>query len=161
MGSLSLRSFRLTASVHPKVKDAFSGKGGLHGAGRWHSRGSLVVYASQSIALAYLEILAHFASDDPVIDLLLFEIEIPDSLVRTLAQAPRGWDSRPASPISQKLGDEWLRSKESAALRVPSVIVSSEWNVLINPSHPAFSLRWAVGPRPFPHDPRLSKKAGD
>jgi hypothetical protein len=34
----------------------------------------------------------------------------------------------------QALGDDWLESGRSAVLRVPGVIVSGEFNCLLNPS---------------------------
>ncbi len=33
------------------AEDAYSGRGGLYAAGRWHRRGRLVVYAAESLAL--------------------------------------------------------------------------------------------------------------
>jgi RES domain-containing protein len=118
----------------------------------------LVVYASESAALAYLETLAHFASEESVVELLQFEIEIPDAMIGTLTDLPKNWHARPPSPATQELGDGWLRNKTSVALKVPSVIVPRESNILINPLHPNFKLGWAKGPKPFPHDPRLTRK---
>ena len=68
---------------------------------------------------------------------------------------PAGWDARPYTAVSQAVGDAWLDEERSLALRVPSVVVPSEWNVLLNPAHPAFS-EVAVGPPTVaPFDPRL------
>ena len=39
----------------------------------------------------------------------------------------------------QMLSDDWLESGRSAVLRAPSVIVSDEFNYLVNPLHPNFS----------------------
>jgi len=39
--------------------DAFSGRGSLHGHGRWHHRGRLAVYVASHESLALLEILVH------------------------------------------------------------------------------------------------------
>jgi RES domain-containing protein len=36
------------------------------------------------------------------------------------------------------VGDRWLAQRESLVLRVPSVLVSGEFNYLINPAHPSF-----------------------
>jgi RES domain-containing protein len=109
--------------------------------------------------LAYLEILAHFVSEEAMAELLLFEIEIPDSLIKPVGHVPVGWNRRPAAPVSQRLGDRWLRARASVALRVPSVIVPSEWNVLINPVHPEFKLDWVKNPKSFSHDSRLISRS--
>ena len=43
-------------------------------------------------------------------------------------------------------------------LRVPSVVVPLESNYVLNPRHPDFAPRVAIGPPlPFPFDPRLKK----
>lgn len=42
------------------------------------------------------------------------------------------------------------------ALRVPSVIVRVELNILLNPAHPGFDLGWVrEGPEPVEVDSRL------
>jgi RES domain-containing protein len=39
---------------------------------------------------------------------------------------------------------------------VPSVITPGEWNYLLNPAHPGFSLDWVVsGPTAYTFDARL------
>ena len=43
----------------------------------------------------------------------------------------------PPGMVSLDFGDQWLRSGASALLQVPSAIVPEEYNVLINPRHPA------------------------
>jgi len=85
----------------------------------------------------------------------LFEIEIDDALVETLAKPPEGWDLRPPSHASRAVGDRWLRDRRSVALRVPSVIVPQSWNVLINPAHKEFDLKKARYAGEFKAEPRL------
>jgi RES domain-containing protein len=51
--------------------------------------------------------------------------------------------------------DAWLAGGASVALRVPSVVVPSEFNYLLNPKHGDFT-RISIGASmPFPFDPRL------
>jgi RES domain-containing protein len=58
--------------------------------------------------------------------------------------------------VSRALGDAWLKTNNSPALRVPTVITPGEWNVLVNPLHPQFSLKWVVtGPDAYTFDARL------
>ena len=49
---------------------------------------------------------------------------------------PATWDAIPAGQASVGFGSEWLRSRRSTVLLVPSVIVPEECCVLINPQHP-------------------------
>ena len=56
---------------------------------------------------------------------------------------------------SQAIGGEWARRRERLLLRVPSVLVPEESNVLVNPMHPdAVGVR-VIGSRPFSYDVRL------
>lgn len=36
----------------------------------------------------------------------------------------------------QWIGDQWLLRRETALLRVPSVVAAESWNYLLNPLHP-------------------------
>lgn len=56
---------------------------------------------------------------------------------------------------SQAVGDRWLDSKASAVLRVPSAVVRSEFNYLLNPTHREFSKIVTELPVPFAFDERL------
>jgi RES domain-containing protein len=61
------------------------------------------------------------------------------------------WKSRIA--VSRAFGDAWLKTNNLPALRVPTVITPGEWNVLVNPLHPQFSLKWVVtGPDAYAPD---------
>jgi RES domain-containing protein len=37
--------------------------------------------------------------------------------------------------VTRQIGDEWLRSRRSLLLEVPSVLAPETWNVLVNPEH--------------------------
>jgi RES domain-containing protein len=58
--------------------------------------------------------------------------------------------------VSRAFGDSWLEAKTSPALFVPTVVTPGEWNVLLNPLHPQFSLKWiTTGPDAYTFDARL------
>jgi RES domain-containing protein len=52
-------------------------------------------------------------------------------------------------------GDAWCHGKRSALLVVPSVIVSDERNILINPEHPDASSVTAKTLKKWYFDPRF------
>jgi RES domain-containing protein len=56
---------------------------------------------------------------------------------------------------SRKFGTAWLKERRSAILLVPSVIVSVENNVLINPEHPDAGKIKVISATPFLFDKRL------
>ncbi|MGH9594598.1 MAG: RES family NAD+ phosphorylase [Bryobacteraceae bacterium] len=53
------------------------------------------------------------------------------------------------------MGDEWIRAKSSLALEVPSAALRTEWNVLVNPLHPAVTAIKIEEPRVFRFDARM------
>ena len=59
-------------------------------------------------------------------------------------------------PVDQRVfGDTWIREQRTPVLRVPSVIVPENKNVLVNPSHPAAVGVHIVETRRFEFDRRL------
>jgi RES domain-containing protein len=92
--------------------------------------------------------LAH-AKEMPV-GMLLKWIEVSDTL------AIEKIDSLPADVKSfRQLGDEWLKQQSTAVLRVPSVLVPRQWNLLLNPAHTLFHTVKTVDQSPFAFDSRL------
>lgn len=133
---------------------AFNGQGGLYGSGRWHQRGRPIVYTASHRSLALLEIIVHLDARWPLQPMVAWQIEVPESHIRTPADLPDDWKSNLESTRTH--GDAWLAGRDSVALRVPSVIVPAESNVLLNPAHPAFRIDWVkAGPEPIAIDPRL------
>ena len=70
-----MRAFRLCRAAHP----AYDGEGARRAGGRWNSKGTRVLYMSESRALAVLEILVHLAAELPD-KYVLGAAEIPDEV---------------------------------------------------------------------------------
>lgn len=122
-----------------------SGKGAERTGGRWNYKGTALVYASQSRALACLEAVVHLGDSDPLpLNRYLVELRIPDELWRARVEFETsmhvGWDAEPPGRVSMNWGTGWARSLESLLAEVPSVIVPEESNVLVNPAHPDIAL---------------------
>ncbi|MBD8722922.1 RES family NAD+ phosphorylase [Oxalobacteraceae sp. CFBP 13708] len=136
------------------------GTGAKMTGGRWNSKGTPIVYAADSIALATLETVHYLSSGGLPFNRYLVRIDIPDTVwaVRqVLDPLPGGWDAVPSRMASRQAGDVWVAAGATALLLVPSVIVPDEYNVLINPQHrdagaiAATTLRrWNYDPRFFP-----------
>lgn len=122
----------------PFLDQALAGLGAGKYGGRWNSRGVAVVYTSESLELAVLEALVHLDIDLLPRDYYQVGFELDDTLVATVPHAlPRGWDRQPPyHPEVQSIGDQWVRSASSLALRVPASVLPSRCNILINPAHP-------------------------
>jgi len=111
------------------------GGGGLTAPGRWHTAGQRIVYCAANPATALLEVLVHAKIDfeDVPVNFRYLEIDAPDTLaIEDVGLGERWWTDLAAT---RRAGDRWLRTGQTALLRVPSVIVPATWNFLINPRH--------------------------
>lgn len=140
---------------------AFDGEGARLFGGRWSSPGTRVVYASDTLALAALEVLANLQDAALLASAYsAFRLTIPNALAGELdpAALPADWMTSPAPATLRDIGDAWVTAGRSAVLRVPSAIVRTEWNLLLNPAHRRFG-EITIGPRqPFAFDPRFRKR---
>ena len=130
--------FRLSKS---KYALDISGKGAEQSGGRWNSKGITLLYTSESRALCTTEIAVHTPLGNIPLDYQIVSIEIPDDIeVEELAayELPDDWKSLPHSHSTQKIGDEFVLTKRSLVLKVPSVVVQGEYNYLINSNHKDF-----------------------
>ena len=150
-----ITAWRLVKSRH--AAGAFDGEGArLHG-GRWNSPGTRVAYASDSIALAALEVLAHLQSTAVLQAYSVVSLGFPDESVEVLEAGllPPRWRRFPSPPENQAIGDLRVARGESLILRVPSAIIPAAANYLINPLHPDFRKVVVGRPERFAFDPRL------
>ncbi len=143
---MTVHAWRIVKARH--AASAFSGEGARVAGGRWNSPGVPVVYVAGSASLAMLEMLVHLQAEELLSSYVLFEVTFDDSLVTPVdpASLPRTWRTSPPPLTVQRIGDAWVQDAGSAVLRVPSVVVPSEHNYLLNPSHPDFG-RIVIGPR--------------
>lgn len=138
---------------------AFTGEGARRYGGRWNSKGIAVVYTSSSISLAVLEILVHIPIYGILKEYVHIPVEFDQKFVVSLKRddLPGNWNSDPAPRAAKQIGDSWVESRESVILEVPSAIVPTEKNFLVNPAHPDFKKLKIGSPTKFEFDPRLIK----
>lgn len=140
--------------------DDLSGGGAKASGGRWNARGTSVLYAATSIALATLETLAHVGDNIALRNAYLVRTSVPAAvwkrhrIVEASALDPT-WSAEPPGMTSVEFGQAWLEAGSTALLLVPSVIVPEEYNVLINPAHPDARKISAQVMRQYIYDPRL------
>lgn len=138
-----LRAYRIVHIDH--LSSAFSGQGAFEYPGRFNPKSTYVVYCTESLSLAMLEIFVHMPYSkykDKINDLYRFiPCTFDDAYVKILEikDLPSDWNSYPAPFSTRELGKKWIESEESLILKVPSVISPVECNFLINPKHPDFS----------------------
>jgi RES domain-containing protein len=146
--------------VHRRfAKIAFAGEGARLFGGRWNSPGRPVIYAAQSQALAALEILVHLDSEKLLRHYLAIPVTVPPHVIErfSLSSLPKNWRAYPAPRSTRAIGDAWLARAASLVLQVPSVVIPSEFNFLLNPAHPRFPKLRLGKSVPFLFDPRLTR----
>lgn len=137
------------------AENAFDGKGARIVGGRWNSPGTPMVYTSESIALAAMEILVHIERTDILGAYVIFTCEFDQGLVSGVGELPWNWNASPIPSTVQAIGDRWVYGASSPVLRVPSVVIAEEHNYLLNPDHRFFDRITISPPRPFEFDGRL------
>lgn len=151
----AIRAWRIVKDRYRRT--AFSGDGAELFGGRWNTPGKPVIYASDSIALAVLEILAHIAPSDLRATYRLCRIEVSRDLVEICEPADVAsiWRTPGRVTELQQFGDRWVQEQRSTALKVRSEIVPQEWNLLLNPRHPDFARVACRLDDEFQIDPRI------
>lgn len=150
-----ITAWRITAKTYQDT--AFSGAGAEEYGGRFNSVGTPVVYTSESLSLAMLELLVKAGERQRLTGRVFISVVFREEHVTAYDREalPDGWDERPYGPASQQVGDEWVEAEASLVLRVPSVVVPLEHNYLINPRHPDAEELEVGTPQPLEPDPRL------
>ena len=138
-----------------------SAQGAAAYGGRWNSRGRRVLYCSESLALASMELLVHIQRNHVLKNLYnSIEIGFGETHVTALDldYLPQGWDAMTVNPgAAQSIGDQWYDDSISLVLRVPSVVVRESYNYLINMEHPDIATLVFGDLVPYQLDRRLAK----
>ena len=149
-----MRIYRIADQRHP----IWDGTGAALLGGRWNSPGRPAIYGSLSSACAMLEILAHsgIGRIPETQQIVIAEVPDEDALIEWLepASLPEGWDAED-SGVARQLGDDWLASRRSLVLMVPSVVARLEFNAVVNPAHPDFPRMRVSAPEAVVWDRRL------
>ncbi len=133
-----------------------SGNGARLYGGRWNSQGTPLLYCSEHISLALLEMMIHTRLNDYSITLDLVYINLPDSIAPKdilLSKLKSNW--REDTAYTRFIGDEFARQKKNMVMRIPSAVIPEENNFLINPQHTLFGKLSILQIKSFRPDKRL------
>lgn len=139
----------------------FSGVGAEQTGGRWNHKGITIVYCSENLSLAALELFVHVSPGSLPGDLISVCAELPDSVLQVTIAAlnlPETWRTYPGPDELRWIGGDWIKQRTSLILRVPSAINPLESNLLLNPAHPEMSKLILLDVEPFRFDPRMFDK---
>jgi len=147
--------YRITGK---KYAADLSGTGAAITGGRWNKKGTAVLYTGESKEIALLETIVH---TPPMLvpDLDILTLEIPDdSITAILAKdLPSNWLDYPAPSILAEITDSWIETGLNIALKVPSCVIHSANNYILNCSHPKYRTKVKLKERKdFHFDSRLN-----
>ena len=141
------------------VRD-LSGTGASLYGGRWNSKGIRMLYTSGSLSLAALETVVNLSGSKLDQSLYCIELELPDDLLISEANnLHKNWNSYPHGSATVQMGNNFIK-KNDLCLKVPSAIIPSEYNFLLNPAHEDFLKVKFLDARPLMLDKRLIKNIG-
>ena len=144
--------FRISA---PKYAQSLTASGV---ANRWNTAGQYIIYTAASASLACLENVVHRGAEGLQAPFKLMRLDIPDQLLIEevpAAMLPTDWQQVTSYPQCQEIGSAWYQLRRSAVLKVPSAIITSESNYLLNTSHPDFEQVKLLSTADFIFDPRI------
>lgn len=149
--------FRLSSS---RYAEDLSGKGAELYGGRWNSIGTPVVYTASSRALAMAEVAVHLHIQKIPKDMVMVELYIPEDSITSLPfqELNKDWEMFTYSIQTKNLGDEFFQENRFLGLKVPSAVVTSDFNFLINPGHVEIQKIKVVNISPFRFDSRIFSK---
>lgn len=150
--------FRL---IQEKYSPDWEGKGAELIGRRWNSKGTPMIYTSESRALCTAEIAVHLDLGSSPTNYILLTILIPDEIElinideNTL---PENWRKFPFTEKSRKMGDQFIHENKFAVMKVPSAVIPGDSNYLLNPRHPEFAKIRVIKQEPYEFDQRFFKK---
>lgn len=141
-----------------KYANDLTGRGAAMFGGRWNKKGSPVLYTGENKEIALLETLVHTPSLlIPELDILT--LDIPDNSITAIeiTDLPKNWAVYPAPVILSEIGEKWIKESITIALKVPSCIIYSAHNYILNCRHPEYSKIRLIDQKRFKFDTRLIK----
>ena len=147
--------YRLAGKKHA---GDISGTGAAIFGGRWNRKGSPVLYTGESKEIALLEYLVHLPAMI-VPDLEMVTIQIPDTFTEfPLSSLPGNWKDYPAPAVLAGMAENWISNEKGIALKVPSSIIHTSSNYILNCKHPGYPKKVKILKREkFSFDARLMK----
>jgi RES domain-containing protein len=147
--------YRITGKKHASD---ISGSGAAVYGGRWNKKGTAVLYTGENKEIALLETIVHIPhAMIPALSILT--IEIPNNSIQEIKikDLPSNWANYPAPSILAEITEKWVETAVSIALKVPSSIISSSSNFILNCRHPEYNKVKIIALEEFHFDSRLKK----
>jgi len=106
------------------------------------------------------EVAVHFTLATLSDDYMMVTIHIPDDIDRKeIAETdlPVDWKNFPHPVSTQRFGNDFVSENKFCVLRIPSVVMQGDYNILINPNHKDFHRIKITNIEKFSFDNRIFK----
>src|ERR1043166_9251424 len=110
--------------MHRARRSAGDYQGAMVAGGRWNPIGTPMLYSAEHLSLACLEVLVHLDKGQLPRDYVWSKADLPVSLSQLIVNIPASIGS------CQSIGGAWISGADQLAIRVPSVVIPEEFNVL-------------------------------
>ncbi|MEO8413107.1 MAG: RES family NAD+ phosphorylase [Ginsengibacter sp.] len=139
--------------------DDVKGEGARLFGGRWNHKSIPCIYTSESRALALLEYTVNVNIKEIPRRLRIATFEIPDKGIKIISgdRLPGDWKEAPAPKSCKDFGTRLLASLSNAVFKIPSAIITEEYNFLLNPMHVAACYFTIIDIKNFVYDIRIKK----
>jgi RES domain-containing protein len=143
----------------PKYIEDLSGAGSKQYGGRWNDKGIAMVYFALSRAMAVMEVLVHIRPEEIDRDFVLAVFEVLDDNLLTIdiADLPKNWKKESEVETLKGIGNKFIKDNKFLLMKVPSIIIEEDYNLVFNPSHHQSDQIKLVEKRPFKFDLRFKK----
>ncbi len=142
-----------------EYKDDISGTGAKLTGGRWNSVGVPVLYTTENISLAVLEILVNTNTNLIPLSYYLIKLEIPETVLPfTITKEKLKKDWKDDIEYTKWMGTEFCKAGKALFLKVPSAVVDEEYNFIFNPLLKDFKKLKVISAKNFHFDKRLYLK---
>lgn len=149
-----MKVYRITSK---KYANDISGTGAAIFGGRWNKKGTPVLYTGESKEIALLETIVHTPPMlIPDLDILTFEIPNDSITELKIKDLPKNWKNYPAPTILSYLAENWVLKRATIALKVPSCIIQSSHNYILNCQHSEYRKVKLISHEDFHFDSRLN-----
>lgn len=150
--------YRITKT---KYANDISGEGAKMYGARWNRPGMAVLYTSEARSLALLELIVHFDSKNAFkLPHSYISLEIENFFIETLDNSllPKT-KLEPNDDRLWKITDYYFKEKKVLALKVPSVLIPEENNIILNAEHADYKSIKLINIEPINLDERFKNIA--
>jgi RES domain-containing protein len=132
-----------------------SGTGSKLFGGRWNNKGTACIYTSENRALSLCEYACHVSLENMPDKIALVTYETKSEVGFTIKDLASNWKEEPAPDFIKKIGSDLFRDNQYLFIKVPSVIIEQENNLVFNPLHKDFDKFSIKSVEEFKFDARL------